>query len=92
MQSIMPPHERTIREDAATGFGPASEAPDISPVFRWLVRTDEGTLRHTHETPRAVRRRLGLSARQYRCQRKAAKRAGPAAIARFLRQAVAEPC
>jgi hypothetical protein len=44
---------------------------------RWLSSANlSETLRHQYETPRAVRRRLGLSARQYKKRLKAHKRTG----------------
>lgn len=57
-----------------------------------LVRPGEGTLRHTHETARAVRRRLHLSPRQYKKRLKAAKRSGLSRYLQpFLRREVAPP-
>lgn len=61
-------------------------------IGRWLVRPGEGTLRHTHETARAVRRRLHLSPRQYKKRLKAAKRSGLSLYLQpFLRREVAPP-
>lgn len=47
-------------------------------IGRWLIRRDldGGSLRHEYETARAVRRRLGLSARQYKKRVKAHTRSG----------------
>lgn len=59
---------------------------------QWLVRTGDGTLRHQHETARAVRRRLNLSHRQYKKRLKAAKRSGlDIYLAPFMRREVAPP-
>lgn len=61
-------------------------------IGRWLVRPGDGTLRHTHETARAVRRRLNLSPRQYKKRLKAAKRSGLSRYLQpFLRREVAPP-
>ncbi len=61
-------------------------------IGRWLVRPGDGTLRHTHETARAVRRRLHLSPRQYKKRLKAAKRSGLSLYLQpFLRREVAPP-
>lgn len=59
---------------------------------QWLVRTGNGTLRHQHETARAVRRRLNLSPRQYKKRLKAAKRSGlDIYLAPFMRREAAPP-
>lgn len=59
---------------------------------QWLVRTGDGTLRHQHETARAVRRRLNLSHWQYKKRLKAAKRSGlDIYLAPFMRREVAPP-
>ena len=61
-------------------------------IGRWLVRPGDGTLRHTHETARAVRRRLHLSPRQYKKRLKAAKRSGLSLYLQpFMRREVAPP-
>lgn len=61
-------------------------------IGRWLVRPGDGTLRHTHATARAVRRRLNLSPRQYKKRLKAAKRSGLSLYLQpFLRREVAPP-
>jgi len=74
---------------------PAAAAHDTSifgRIGRWLVRPGDGTLRHTHETARAVRRRLNLSPRQYKKRLKAAKRSGLSLYLQpFLRREVAPP-
>lgn len=93
METHTPMDTEPISRTGARAFLSANQSNSLfARVERWLVRTGDGTLRHTHETARAVRRRLNLSPRQYKKRLKAAKRSGLSLYLQpFLRREVAPP-
>lgn len=93
METHTPMDTEPISRTGARAFLSANQSNSLfARVARWLVRPGDGTLRHTHETARAVRRRLNLSPRQYKKRLKAAKRSGLSRYLQpFLRREVAPP-
>lgn len=84
---MQPPKYDTLSADLKRSFDAMMDSPEEFArkypnltkqprKARYLIQTGQGTLRHQYETPRAVRRRLGLSARQYKKRLKAHKRTG----------------